>query len=98
MLALIPLNCSVREAPGGLFIGEIKGQITVSVLSLFNHYITTHHRHRVIIDFLGCNYSRSAPTGVLTRASAVSRWHMSRAGSDVFAPRVVFLGFIPQSC
>jgi hypothetical protein len=35
----------------GPFIGEIKDQITLSVLTPANHYITTQPSHRVITDF-----------------------------------------------
>jgi hypothetical protein len=49
MQAVTPLKCP--RAPRGLFIGKIKDQITMYVMSLFNHYITTQHSDRIIMDF-----------------------------------------------
>jgi hypothetical protein len=38
-------------ALGGPFIKKIKHQITISIMPLSNHYITTQHSHKVITDF-----------------------------------------------
>jgi hypothetical protein len=47
LVHFIHLDQGVR---GGLFIGEIKGLITLSELSLTNHYIPKVHSLRGITD------------------------------------------------
>jgi hypothetical protein len=40
-----------RGAHGGLFIGEIKGHLTLAELPLANHYISRVHSLRGITDY-----------------------------------------------
>jgi hypothetical protein len=51
MQIITPLYCPINEHLGVYLLEEIKGQITLLIMPLPNHYITPQHSHGVITNF-----------------------------------------------